>query len=91
MDAVTDENKEFNELIKKLNYNTHLDNTTQVVGISNKTLPKFMLNSTWYPKSVISFTPSFRSNKTHVYCDAVDLIIYYTESQPLLGNVDVIM
>lgn len=74
---------EFNKLIATLNYNNLLSEHTDVVGISNSKLPKFMLKSNWKPKSVISFTNSFRSNKTSVYCNDVDCIIYYTDVKPL--------
>lgn len=84
-------NKIFNSMIGDLNYNCQLDKDTNVVGISNSKMPKFMLKSDWYPKSVISFTSSFRNNKTVTYCDSVDLIVYYTDRQPLIEKVDAIL
>jgi hypothetical protein len=89
-DNVTDNNKEFNQLISHLGYNTPLDDTILVAGIANNKLPKFMLKNGWYPSSVISFSNNFKSNKTSVYCDAVDLIVYYNDKRPL-GGVDAIV
>jgi hypothetical protein len=50
-----------------------------------------MIKSEWKPQSVISFTTSFRNNKSSVYCNDVDLIVYYTDRQPLHGGVSVIL
>ena len=89
-DNVTDQNKNFNNLISQLGYNSQLSDSTLVAGIANNKLPKFLLKSKWYPKSVISFSNNFKSNKTSVYCDAVDLIVYYNEKRPL-GGADAIV
>ena len=89
-DNGTDNNKEFNLSISQLGYNVKLDSTTQVAGIANNKLPKFMLKNGWYPNSVISFSNNFKSNKTSVYCDAVDLIVYYNDKRPL-GGVDAVV
>ena len=89
-DNSTPTNKEFNNLIAQFKYNDHLSQSTNVVGISNNKLPKFMLNSDWRPSSVISFSNNFKNNKTSLYCDDVDLIIYYNDRQPL-GDIDVIV
>ena len=89
-DSVSDSNKDFNSLISQLGYNSKLSQQTQVAGIANNKLPKFMLKNGWYPSSVISFSNNFKSNKTSVYCDAVDLIVYYNDKRPL-GGVDAIV
>jgi len=89
-DSVTDSNKEFNSTISTLGYNAKLDANTQAAGIANSKLPKFMLQTNWYPKSVITFSNNFKGNKTSVYCDAVDLIVYYNDKRPL-GGADAIM
>ena len=89
-DSVSDSNKDFNSLISQLGYNSKLSQQTQVAGIANNKLPKFMLKNGWYPSSVISFSNNFKSNKTSVYCDAVDLIVYYNDKRPL-GGVDAVM
>jgi hypothetical protein len=89
-DNITEHNKNFNELIGQLGYNAQLNDSTLVAGIANNKLPKFLLKSKWYPKSVISFSNNFKSNKTSVYCDAVDLIVYYNDKRPL-GGADAIV
>jgi hypothetical protein len=86
-DNISEHNKNFNNLISQLGYNAQLNDTTLVAGIANNKLPKFLLKSKWYPKSVISFSNNFKSNRTSVYCDAVDLIVYYNDKRPL-GGVD---
>lgn len=89
-DNVSDQNKNFNNLVSQLGYNAQLADSTLVAGIANNKLPKFLLKSKWYPKSVISFSNNFKANKTSVYCDAVDLIVYYNEKRPL-GGADAIV
>jgi hypothetical protein len=81
----------FNETISTLKYNSLLTEQTNLAGIANTKLPKFMIKSEWKPQSVISFTTSFRNNKSSVYCNDVDLIVYYTDRQPLHGGVSVIL
>lgn len=77
----------FNKVISDNKFNKNLDTDTELVGISNGKIPKFMLKSDWYPDAVISFTSSLRNNKTDVYCNDCDLIIYYTDIKPLISNV----
>jgi hypothetical protein len=89
-DNISEHNKNFNNLISQLGYNSQLSDNTLVAGIANNKLPKFLLKSKWYPKSVISFSNNFKSNKTSVYCDAVDLIVYYNDKRPL-GGADAIV
>lgn len=90
-DNTTDANKNFNNKISEFNYNQYLAEDTKVVGITNNKLPKFLINSSWYPKSVISFSNNFKNNKTSMYCDAVDLIVYYNSKKPLGGDIDDIL
>lgn len=89
-DNISEHNKNFNNLISQLGYNAQLNDTTLTAGIANNKLPKFFLKSKWYPKSVISFSNNFKSNKTSVYCNAVDLIVYYNDKRPL-GGVDAVV
>lgn len=81
----------FNHAIAMLKYNKQLDSTTQVVGISNNKIPKFMIKSGWKPRSIISFTNNFRNNKSAVYFSDVDLVIFYGAKQPIHGTVDAVM
>lgn len=76
---------QFNAAIPEYGYNKILTDTTKVAGISNNKVPKFFVKSAWYPETVISFTNSFRNNKAIVYCDKVDLIIYYCDNCPMNG------
>ena len=69
----------------------NLSDQSQVAGIAAGKLPKFFIKDKWKPKSVISFTTSFRNSKSYVYCNDVDLIIYYGDKKPIQGNVDVIV
>ena len=83
--------EQFNKLISEYNFNKQLDNNNRVSVIANGKIPKFFLKSDWYPKTVISFSNQFRNNKTSVYCNSCDLIVYYTSSKPMIGIVDVIV
>ena len=74
-----------------MKYNSLLAQETKIAGIANNKLPKFLIKSKWYPKTVISFSNHFKNNKTSVYCDAVDLIVYYSDRQPLEGTINAIM
>lgn len=81
----------FNSTISALSYNQVLDEKTQIAGIANNKLPKFMVKNRWKPETVISFTTNFKNNKSAVYCNDVDLIVYYTDKRPLNGEIDVIV
>lgn len=87
----TEDKENFNQEIARLGYNKNLLEDTVVAGISNTKLPKFMIKSDWKPETVISFTNSFKSNKTFVYCNNIDLVIYYGNTQPLDKDVHAIM
>ncbi len=90
-DNSNDLNKEFNTFIGESKFNKFLEPTTDIVGITATNLPKFMLKTNWYPKSVISFTNSFKHNKSFVYCNCVDLVLYYTDHSHLAGELDEIL
>ena len=81
----------FNKLIADHNFNSRLTDKTKIVGISNGKIPKFMLKTDWYPDAVISFTNHFRNNRSQVYCNACDLIVYYTDILPLSAKTDAIL
>lgn len=84
-------NKLFNQKIAEYNFNQYLDHDTNIVGISLKQLPKFLLKTDWYPKSVISLTANFRHSKVWSYCNQSDLIIFYSAVEPLTRNHDVVL
>lgn len=81
----------FNKLVSDYGYNQRLDEHNRVSVIPNGKIPKFFLTSDWYPKAVISFSNQFRNNKTSVYCNQCDLIIYYNTQPPVIGTVDAIV
>ena len=89
-DNVNNKNKDFNESITQLKYNAKLASDTKVVGLANNKLPKFILREQWKPSSIVSFTNNFKNNKTSVYCDNVDLVVYYHNREPL-GDINVIV
>jgi hypothetical protein len=81
--------KIFNQIIANNKYNAFLDEHTQVAGIIGGKIPKFFHTTSWKPQSVISFTNNLKHNKTSVYCNDCDLIIYYNEKQPLVTSSNV--
>lgn len=90
-DNTNDNNIKFNSFVNENQLNNRLAADTKIVVLANNKLPKFVLQSAWYPKCVISFTNNFRTNKTSVWCDAVDLQIFYNDKQPLIGGTDAIL
>ncbi len=81
----------FNKLVSEFGWNKNLDDHTHIAVISNGKIPKFFLKSSWYPKSTISFSNQLRNNKTSVYCNECDLIVYYNKQAPIIGTVDEIL
>lgn len=82
---------QFNQTVAELSYNKPLSDHTVVAGINNSKLPKFMVNMQWNPQAIISFTNSFKENKSFVYCNSVDLVVYYTPTPPLGETINEIM
>ena len=82
----TDTGKEFNQLIANEKYNSQLDQSTKVVGIANGKIPKFLLKTDWKPMSVISVGRILQHNKTSVYTNCCDLIINWSDKQPIVEN-----
>lgn len=76
--------KEFNQLIANKKYNSQLDSTTPVVGIASGKIPKFLLKTAWKPMSVISIGRLLQHNKTSVYANCCDLIINWSDTQPIV-------
>jgi hypothetical protein len=77
----------FNKTVAQLEFNKNLNETTMVAGIPNNKLPKFMLKNPWRASTVLSFTTNFKTNKASVYASNADLIIYYSKTKPLGGNI----
>jgi hypothetical protein len=83
----TDNGKEFNQYIANNSYNCQLDSATQVVGVQSGKIPKFLLRTDWKPMSVISLGAPLRHSKTAVYANCCDLIISYTDVEPIMETV----
>ena len=81
----------FNRLVGEYAFNSKLDENTQIVGLANAKLPKFLLKNDWYPDAVISFTNNLRNNRTDTYCNSCDLIIYYANTNPMISYYDEIL
>jgi hypothetical protein len=79
----TSNGKNFNQLIADKKLNAKLDGSTNVAGIISGKIPKFFLSSGWKPASVLTFTNNLRHNKTSVYCNSCDLIVYYNDKKPV--------
>jgi hypothetical protein len=75
--------KEFNQYIADNQLNSYLNENTKVTCVSSGKLPKFFISNKWQPGAVISFTNNLKNNKTSVYCNDCDLIVYYNDKQPL--------
>ena len=78
--------KKFNELIAEKKYNAVLDETTTVVGVQSGKIPKFLLKTNWKPMSVVSINNVLRNSKTAVYANCCDLVISYTDKNPIIGE-----
>lgn len=76
--------KEFNQYIAEKQLNCNLDNETKVVGVQSGKIPKFLLKTDWKPMSVISIGSPLRHSKTSAYANGCDLIISYTDTQPIV-------
>jgi len=79
---------QFNKFIADHQYNTQLDDDTKIVGVQNGKIPKFFLKSAWKPMSVIAIGNSLKQTRTAAYANSCDLIISYTDQQPIIetGN-----
>lgn len=76
--------KEFNQIIADRQYNCHLNSDTKVVGVQSGKIPKFLLKSDWKPMSVVSLDTVLRHSKTAVYANCCDLVVTYSEQQPVI-------
>lgn len=79
----TDAGTKFNTLIANNQYNKFLSSNTKVVGVQSNKIPKFLLTTDWKPMSVIVIDTNLRSSKTAVYANGCDLIITYSDQEPL--------
>lgn len=76
----------FNRLIGESGYNAQLDENTKIVGVQNGKIPKFFLKNAWKPMTVISIGIPLKQTKTAVYANFCDLIISYSDQEPIIEN-----
>lgn len=76
--------KDFNQLIATKSYNCQLDSDTKIIGVANGKIPKFLLKTPWRPMSVISIGKILQNNKTSTYTNKCDLIINWTDNEPII-------
>lgn len=81
--------KPFNEFISNNQYNCQLDENTKVVGVQGGKIPKFFFTNSWKPMSVISLGVPLRHSKTAVYSTCSDLVITYSNAQPLKFELEI--
>lgn len=82
-----EEGKKFNQLISNKSYNHKLTKDTKIVGIQSGKIPKFLIKSVWQPMCVLSLDNNLRGNKAGVYSECCDLVITYSDAQPLSSGI----
>ena len=80
----TAEGKLFNQFISNKSLNTQVNKETVLVGIQNGKIPKFLIKNEWKPMCVIGIGTPLRNSKTAVYSNNCDLIITYTDKEPIV-------
>ena len=81
-----DSGTQFNKFIADKKYNFALDSQTKIAGVQHGKIPKFFLKNDWKPMSVLAIGNSLRQTKTAVYANHCDLIISYTDAQPIIES-----
>jgi len=76
--------KEFNKIIADKHYNVTLDSHTKIIGAQMGKIPKFFLKNGWQPMSTIFLSPSNQFGKTGVFTNNCDLIITWSDAEPVL-------
>jgi hypothetical protein len=77
---------QFNKFIADKKYKAVLDQHTKIAGVQHGKIPKFFLKNEWKPMSVLAIGNSLRQTKTAVYAKHCDLIISYTDTQPIIES-----
>ena len=80
----TTDGKLFNQFISSKSLNTQVNKDTVLVGIQNGKIPKFLVKNEWKPMCVIGIGTPLRNSKTAVYSNNCDLIISYTDKEPIV-------
>jgi len=80
--------KQFNSLIADKQYNHRLDADLKVAAVMSGKIPKFFLNNTWKPMSVIALDTKMglRHGKTSVYSNCCDCIIEWSDADPMFDK-----
>jgi len=78
--------KEFNQYIGDKHLNSKLEKNSVVCGVQSGKIPKFLLKTDWKPMSVISLGNAVKNGKTSVYTSCCDLIVSYSDTQPIIHD-----
>lgn len=82
--ANDDAGKEFNQLISAHNLNAELNKDAIIAGVQSGKIPKFFIKNEWKPMSIISIGNTLKHSKTAVYANQCDLVISYTDFEPMI-------
>lgn len=75
--------KQFNDIIHENQYNCFFNDSIELVCFNSNKFPKFILNSTWVPDAIISYS-AFTKRIPRQYAQACDLVIQYTTTKQLI-------
>jgi hypothetical protein len=80
--------KQFNSIIAEKQYNHRLDNDLKVAVVMSGKIPKFFLNNSWKPMSVIALDTKMglRHGKTSIYSNCCDCIIEWSNADPMFDK-----
>ena len=79
-----DAGKEFNQLISTHNLNAELNKDAIIAGVQSGKIPKFFIKNEWKPMSIISIGNTLKHSKTAIYANKCDLVISYTDFEPMI-------
>ena len=80
--------KQFNSIIAEKQYNHRLDTDLKVAAVMSGKIPKFFLNNSWRPMSVIAMDTKMglRHGKTSIYSNCCDCIIEWSNADPMFDK-----
>jgi hypothetical protein len=79
----SDQNNEFNQMVKEYNLNNWVDKNTKIVYINNSKLPKVLMKTDWAPITTFTFDSRLNRNIDFYIKDFCDLIIWHDEEMSL--------
>lgn len=80
-------NNEFNQFIKDKSLNNSVTDTTKVVIVSRRKIPKPLLKSDWKPQALFTFGSSrFSGFGMNIFVDEIEFKVYYTQEDSLISN-----